>query len=322
MQDGGDMEQDAMEEDTPTEPAFSAINETDVKIKKKPRVMEDSPDEDDSEPVKLATEHLDDAGKAMKEQEIKARQHLTDFLTKHNIDPKLADDYQVHVRKSKAKNRNTEHGSPGGVTYTYAVTYIGTDGSILASKSDVLSAIQDRIRRRQSTSSRPSLGTRNFCTRDEAYEKAKHRLDEKLNSAEETFPMKITDTIEVHSLGNIDLREGFHSGVQLYPVGYRCKKVITGLSFYKGFPSQTIVCEIVESDGFPEFRIVIPGTGTTHWATSEFMAWKKVGFFLFFVMRSCLVDACVNVLSMGMNMDMGMGMGKGMRICMGIWVCV
>eukprot|EP01031_Cornospumella_fuschlensis_P047236 gene47236-57850_t len=252
------MEQGGKEEETPSEPVISAKNDTDVKIKKKPRVLEDSPDEECSEPTKMASEQQDDAGKAVKEQEAKARQQLMDFLTKHNIDPKLADDFQVHIRKSKAKSKNVEVGSPGGVAYTYSVSFSGPDGSILASKSDVLSAIQDRINRRHSSSSRPSLGTRVFCSREDAYENAKYRLDEKLNSSEETFPMKISENVEVLSLGNIDLREGFHSSVQLYPVGYRCKKVITGLTYFKGFPSQTIICEIVESDGFPEFRIVIP----------------------------------------------------------------
>ncbi len=248
-----------------------------TKIKKKAIVAED--DIDDTRSLSQEASNYDVSSDVIKAQEVKARQDLIDFLIRKSIDPKAADDYHIHVKQNRQKSRRYELVSPGGSSFTYSFTYSGPDSSILASKSDVLSHIQERKSRQASKGSRASNGGQNqFVPRDEAYETALQRLADKIHHLEEPFPMRITSNLEVLSLGAIDCRPGFHTPVQIYPIGYKCKQVISGLSYYKGFPTQNIICEINENEGYPEFRIMLPGTGTTFLASSEANVWKKVSF--------------------------------------------
>lgn len=268
-----------------------------AKIKKRAPVEEEEPFEGEEEeegevaspPAPISSpDHAENSHiNNIRQQESKARKDLIDFLTRKGVDAKAAEDYQIHVRQNKMKSRRSEGSSNNNASsFSYSFTYSGPDGSILTSKSDVLAAIQDRRSRLSSSSSRHSYGGRGslgggggaaggggFASREEAYEHAHQRLLER--TAEDSFPLVVGDII-VHNLGQIDSRSGFHSAIQIYPVGYRCEQSVQGTTYYKGTTTQKIICEIGDLDGYPEFRIIVPSTGTTFLASSESAVWKKV----------------------------------------------
>ena len=82
--------------------------------------------------------------------------------------------------------------------------------------------------------------------------------------------------ITLLQLGRVDLRSGFHSPVQIFPIGYKCEQIVNGTTIYKGPMSQKIVCEIEDLDGYPQFRITVNSTGDTYMASKESEVWKKV----------------------------------------------
>eukprot|EP00981_Chlorochromonas_danica_P010092 scaffold3044_cov176-Ochromonas_danica.AAC.10 len=173
----------------------------------------------------------------IRQQESKARKDLIDFLTRKGVDAKAAEDYQIHVRQNKMKSRRHSYGGRGS---------LGGGGG--------------------------AAGSGGFVSREDAYERAHQHLLER--TAEDSFPLVVGDII-VHNLGQIDSRSGFHSAIQIYPVGYRCEQSVQGTTYYKGTTTQKIICEIGDLDGYPEFRIIVPSTGTTFLASSESAVWKK-----------------------------------------------
>lgn len=255
-----------------------------AKIKKKAPVTEEEADDD--EVPTLSQEASQDimTAETIRQQEHKARRELVDFLVRKGVDPHAADEYQIHIRQSKVKARRYDASSPPGPAFTYSVTYSGPEGSILMSKSDVLSTISDRKSRHSASQLKASNG-KGVPSRTAAYENARQHLADK---TEDGFPLQ-AEKILIHTLGEIDPRSGFHSSVQIYPVGYRAEQVVHGTTYYKGTTSQKIICEIGDLDGYPEFRIIIPGTGTTFLASSEAAVWKKVS------LRICCTSSLTNL---------------------------
>lgn len=279
-----DADEGEMEIQKEISDAQPAVEHT-MKIKKKARVDDEDSSYSDENDGYVEQPHSHGYNEDLQLHEAKARKDLTDFLIKKGIDPAAADDYNIHVRLSKSKARRSD-GTSGGPGFT--VTYTGPDGSHLMSRSDVLSAIQDRSHRRHSHSStRISLGTKVVVPRSQAIENAKSRYHQFIEEHE--LPTTING-IKIHNLGSIDTRSGFYSPVYLYPVGYRCEQTVSGTSFHKGLTSQKITCEIGETDGFPEFRIFVQSTGTTYIAPTETAVFKKV--------RHIALFSCLDVIEL------------------------
>lgn len=213
---------------------------------------------------------------SMREMEGKAKRELIQFLENKQIDPKYAEVYQIHIRLQKKRNSSSgDHGrksdGPG-----YSVTYSSPDGSILTSKTDVLNAISESKKRTSISQSKSGAvsGVHYARNRSDAHAQAKSAFQEVLP----TLPVDI-DGITVLNFGRLDVRSGFETLVQLYPVGYKCEQTITGMNFFKGAVKQRVVCEVGEIDGYPEFRITVKANGDTFLASTEAAAWKKVRMF-------------------------------------------
>lgn len=196
--------------------------------------------------------------------EIKARKELNKFLTSKGVDPKSSEHYKIHVRLTKQRKDFTRKSDSQG----YTVSYTCPDGSILMSKFDVLTSIND-MKRKNQNSMKNWLNNTNL--RKESHDNAAIKLNH--ISTPVTF-----DTITVLNFGSIDKRSDFHNAVQVFPLGYRCEQVVSGTSEYKGNVKQTIICEIAEMDDLPEFRITVKSTGNTYLASSEQSVWRKVCF--------------------------------------------
>ena len=111
-------------------------------------------------------------------------------------------------------------------------------------------------------------------TRTDAYELAKRTYFDGTASSVE-FP-RAMDGITVLCPGRVDLRMGFHSLVQIYPVGYLCEQTVSCSSITRGTFSELVECEVGDRDGYPEFRITVKASGDTFIASSEAVVWKKV----------------------------------------------
>lgn len=197
------------------------------------------------------------SNKSFKEYEKEAKADLISFLTKKSLDSSWAEFYTINIRAGKQRKDNgRKSGGPG-----YSVTYANPEGSFLASKSDVLSDIQERMIRKSNKATGGSV-------RSKAYEDGKHRLRDL------DLP-KWYDNIFLLDLGHVDNRSGFFSPVNIYPIGYKCEQSVTGVTVHKGVTEQDVICEIGELDGFPEFRITVKSTGSVLCAFSEAAVWKK-----------------------------------------------
>jgi hypothetical protein len=195
--------------------------------------------------------------KSIKEYEKEAKADLISFLQKKSLDASWAEFYSLNIRPSKQRKDVLRKSLGPG----YSVTYTNPEGGFLASKTDVLSDIQDRMIRK---SQKSSVGLR-----AKAHEEGKQRMKEL------DLP-RWFDNIFLLEVGKIDTRSGFHSAIHLYPIGYKCEQSVTGLTVHKGVTEQDIVCEIAELDGFPEFRITVKSTGSVLSAFSEAAVWRKV----------------------------------------------
>lgn len=226
-----------------------------------------------AKPIKKKAPALDEADEgsesSVEEQstnphdiEIKARKELNKFLVSKGVDPKSSEQYKIHVRISKPRKDFTRKSEGLG----YTVSYTCPDGSILMSKSDVLTSIND-MKRKSQNSMKNWLSNGNL--RKESHENAVTKFNHT------SIPVTL-DTITVLNFGAVDKRTDFHSSVQVYPLGYRCEQIVSGTSVYKGNVKQTIICEITEMDDLPEFRITVKATGDTYLASTEQSVWKKV----------------------------------------------
>jgi hypothetical protein len=205
----------------------------------------------------------------VKELEKEARSELISFLQKKSLDASWADYYTINIRPQKKRKemvRKTDH--PG-----YSVNYTNPEGGFLASKGDVLSDIQDRMRK----STRNSLGGGGSNNHSSGL-RTKFHDESKLKLKDIHLP-SWQDNIFLLELGHIDHRTGFHSIANIYPIGYKCQQYVTGTTLQKGLTEYEVVCEIEEIDGFPEFRITAKNTGTVVSASTEAGVWKKVRFF-------------------------------------------
>lgn len=195
----------------------------------------------------------------VKDFEREARNDLISFLQKKSLDASWADYYSINVRPQK-KRKDPNRKSEG---LGYSVTYTNPEGTFLASKGDVLSDIQDRMKK---SSLRNALGS---SARTAAFEEAGHKVKNLI------LPFWL-DNIYLLELGKIDTRSGFHSSVYIYPIGYKCEQTVIGTTLHKGVTEQDIICEIGDLDGFPEFRITVKSTGTVFCGFSEAAVWRKV----------------------------------------------
>jgi len=206
-----------------------------------------------------------------REMEHKAKRELIHFLENKQIDPKYAEMYQIHIRlqKQRKSTGSSDHNSKGG----YSVTYSGTDGSILTSKTDVLNSIMESKKRTQLSQSKAGAlsNTQYAHKRSEAHAQAKTNLLEASSNLPATF-----DGLTVLDFGVLDTRSGFETLTQLYPVGYKCEQTVYTTNFFKGPSTTHVVCEVSELDGFPEFRVTVKNSGDTFLASTEAAVWKKV----------------------------------------------
>eukprot|EP01033_Poteriospumella_lacustris_P001523 gene1523-1100_t len=129
---------------------------------------------------------------------------------------------------------------------------------MLQSKGDVAMDIVQNSR----------LSTDFSSMRVEAHEDAQRQL-------ESLQPPRQFGNIKVLSWGEIDTRSGFHSAIQLWPVGYRCEQVVEGFTL-NGIKKQDIICQVGINDaGLPQFHIYNPSTGGTFIASTEALVWRK-----------------------------------------------
>ncbi|KAJ1413562.1 hypothetical protein B484DRAFT_169777 [Ochromonadaceae sp. CCMP2298] len=253
-------------EDERVEGAPSAPLESMV-IKKRARVEEaDDSDEGRDEFSPPSTREL----------EARARKDLVQFLSTRQVEGREAEAYQIHIRMQKRRNPTPSDRERGRRSEGagYSVSYSSPEGAILTSKTDVLNSILENRKRSQLAHSRAGdnspLGRRGgeASTRAEAHAQALARLDEL------TLPMDIGG-IKVLAWGVADSRTGFSSLVQLYPVGYKCEQRVQNASIHRGSSEVTVVCEVGDLDGFPEFCITVKSTGDTVLASSEAAVWRK-----------------------------------------------
>jgi hypothetical protein len=245
----------------------------------------------------------------VKELEVQARRDLQQFLSSKHIDPRASDGYSVHIRMQPRKRTIDGYMRSGNSSTNasaassgYSVTYSAPDGSILTSKADILNSILEALKRRSQLSQAqgrssavagehhllsPLSDTRYGVTtalaaqltRTDAYELARktYHFDDTASAsgAGVVFP-RTMDGITVRSPGRVDLRMGFHSLVQIYPVGYLCEQTVSCSSITRGAFRELIECEVGDRDGYPEFRITVKPGGDTFIASSEAAVWKKV----------------------------------------------
>ena len=243
----------------------------------------------------------------VKELEVQARRDLQQFLSSKHIDPRASDGYSVHIRMQPRKRTIDGYMRSGNssthaaaASSGYSVTYSAPDGSILTSKADILNSILEALKRRSQLSQTqgrtsavagdhhllsPLSDTRYGVTtalaaqltRTDAYELARktYLLDDTASGAGAAFP-RTMDGITVRQPGRVDLRMGFHSLVQIYPVGYLCEQTVSCSSITRGAFRELIECEVGDRDGYPEFRITVKASGDTFIASSEAAVWKKV----------------------------------------------
>lgn len=199
-----------------------------------------------------------------RDAEAKARKQLRLFLLSKGIEPHLSDDYKVHIKMKKARS---SAGIGNGESVGYTVSYSCPMGSILVSKADVLSSIQESRRRQQNShhKSNNSSAQRSESANDSA---------KRLEGLE--LPVVI-DGITVLSFGVVDFRPEFHTAVQIYPLGYKCEQTVQVGSLSKGLLLMTVVCEVDELDGGPAFRVTVKGSADVYLASTEALVWKKVG---------------------------------------------
>jgi len=231
----------------------------------------------------------------VKDLEVQARRDLQQFLATKHIDPRASDGYSVHIRMQPRKRTLDTYMRSGNSSTNslqgYSVTYSAPDGSILTSKADILNSILEALKRRTQLSLGRSTGAGDHhmlsplsdtrgsstalaaqLTRTDAYELAKKTYFE---GPGVEFP-RIMDGITVRCAGRVDLRMGFHSLVQIYPVGYLCEQMVSCTSITRGAFSELLECEVGDREGYPEFRITAKSSGDTFIASSEAAVWKKV----------------------------------------------
>lgn len=217
-----------------------------------------------------------------------------------------------YMRSSNSSNNAAAASSSSS---GYSVTYSAPDGSILTSKADILNSILEALKRRtqhlsqqaqgrssssSSSSAVASTGDHSHLlsdtrygvttalaaqlTRTDAYELARktYFFSDGAAAGDDgagmVFP-RAMDGITVLRPGRVDLRMGFHSLVQIYPVGYLCEQTVNCSSIARGSFSELVQCEVGDRDGYPEFCITVKaavGGDTTFIASSEAAVWKKV----------------------------------------------
>lgn len=203
----------------------------------------------------------------MKKLQENGREDLRAFLIRNRVDEKAADDYEISVRFTKGGRQKNRDGTFTRRSEGIAVSYIAPNGALLISKTDVLIDFQERNTRQRSSKSDGQSNKRN-----DIHEAAK----QKLNGVD--LPLYIGRDIKVFSFGRIDTRSGFHSPVQVYPIGYRCEQTVVGTTLQKGSSKQLVICEIKEHDGFPEFVITSKTSDNVFVASTEAAVWRQFNY--------------------------------------------
>ena len=222
-------------------------------IKKREIINEDDQDMDEDLDAHDKTDQMNDVAS-------RARIELNDFLSGKGIDPIHSQDYQINVRINK-KRRSLRGSESSG----FAVTFTGPDGSFLPSKTDVLNSVRQYLQSKAAAQS-ANVAAQKLETHNEMNAKVE----------EITLPCEIGGKT-VHAFGVVSPQPGFHSSVQLYPIGYKSEFTIDHGASPRGSSSTkvTVVCEILCAEGgIPQFCIKTPSQSFV--ALSEAAAWKKV----------------------------------------------
>lgn len=259
------------------------IRKRQILLPNSPHPDDDNDDHDDGKDT--SSRHKSPHSEAA--EKIAARRELVEFLARNGIDEKAADAYKISLRPIKSRSRSQSFPDKKE-EIKYGVSYISPNDLLLDSKHDVLRDIQENRSRRMGGNKFHSRGG-SYISREEAHEQAKENLREK------TLPIDVNG-IKIINFGKVDTRSGFHSCVQLYPVGYKCEQTVSGMTLHKGVFQQNVICEIKEVDGFPQFFITSKNTKTVVIGTSEESAWKQVC--SFFEKISNGVELCDNVFSL------------------------
>lgn len=236
---------------------FSKDDTTAKPIKKK-----DVSEEDESDPTQLSRSN--DSSHMQLESinlEQKAKSELAAFLSSKGVDPKAADDYKIHLGR-RVKHRKGRESAGAG----YSVSYSSPEGLILTSKTDVYNAVIHTLKK-------PKYGQ---ASTEDNHLRAAYYQDavDYFQVSKPELPADFGD-IKVIDLGRIDTRSPFHNSVQIFPVGYKCEQLINSTSTTRGSRQTSVLCEIIDIDGDPEFLITVKSTGQTYMGTTEAEVWKK-----------------------------------------------
>lgn len=255
----GELPEVRIPEEKPAESSAVPIakqSDFDKPIPKKAGHDESSDDEPSGSSRLMSPGRLDDSESALlKVLETDARYDLSSFLKRKGVSDGVIGQYTVHVNfvKTKLKYLKDDKKRPTNIYY------VAPDGSMLKSKNDAYSDALKYMRDSDDFSSQ----------REKVHEGARLTLSKK------QLPF-VLNGVKVISFGQIDVRSGFHSPVQLWPVGYRCEQTVEGLTV-NGLRTQEVICQIgVSEDGLPQFHIFVPNTESTFIASSEVNVWRKV----------------------------------------------
>ena len=223
----------------------------------------------------------------------KAEKELHEFLSKKGVDVATeAKGFKVHV-SVVAKSRNRNLNGAGGSKPPFTVNYTSPEGEFLQAKGDVLNSIQKQRHKGNSQSSVRFTSTKPIA---DIHAAAKANFE---NTFTEnlTLPIEI-DGITIFDMGNIEVsNSAFHTMMDIYPIGYRAEVNYVSNSIqtsadtathFNGDSDKSVICEILDRDGLPEFQLTDKSNNRVFTATSESAVWKKVGFTLNIV--SCVLE--------------------------------
>lgn len=98
-----------------------------------------------------------------------------------------------------------------------------------------------------------------------------------LITAQEHLPFQ-SGPIQVLHFGKLQPSSPpFHTPVNLYPVGYKSEVTVEHReSPFQPSSKETVLCEVLELDGSPEFVLTVQSSGRVFIAPTEDDVWKKV----------------------------------------------
>lgn len=266
----------------------SSTKQHGISIENKPikkKIAEKSSDDEDSiksPPPSHSSLHSPiHSSDPIRHLEEEARKELLTWLEHRGIDKAKAEKYKVHIAYNRQKRLSKLGGQSVKPELCTTTTYISPEGSMLKSKVDVINH---------------AMQSRHKADYNIVELRLQSHRDAKADLSTKEFPLQLGN-LTILNLGVIDTRLGFHSPVQILPVGYKCEQHAMGTSSHHGIKMQKIICEILETGGYPQFCITVVATGNTFLASSEANVWRKVSFCIIYLFIFCRliepVDSCV-----------------------------